>query len=112
LLRERGVIIPRGAGDARGGCSLGIADCGLKGDRTCQSAIRNPQSENQLTFCGFGAPSGPLSQSCAEDTFGRPHCFPFQPSKPSILNAQNPVWNSPMTMRPSAFRTSTPKAPL
>src|SRR5436305_8070865 len=64
----------------------------------------------QLTF-PLGAPSGPLSQSCALETFGTPHWCPFQPSKPSILRFQNPVLMSLMTMRPSAFRTWTPHAP-
>jgi len=27
----------------------------------------------ELTFAGFGAPSGPLSQSCALEMFGMPH---------------------------------------
>jgi len=44
--------------------------------------------------------------------FGIPHWWPFHPSKPSILNAQNPVAISLMTIKPSAFRTSTPNAPL
>src|SRR5688500_3926748 len=59
-----------------------------------------------------GAPSGPLSQSCAAETLGMPQSWPFQPSNPSILNAQKPLAASLATMRPSALRTSIPQLPF
>src|SRR5260370_11942243 len=43
--------------------------------------------------------------------FGIPRSFPFQPLKPSIRKAQNPVFESLMMSRPSEFRIFTPNAP-
>src|ERR1051326_453702 len=76
------------------------------------SCLLASDSSDQLTFPAFGTPSGPLSQSWAAEMFGNPHWCPFQPSKPSILKAQKPVTLSLTTISPSAFRTSTPQAPL
>src|SRR3954463_16330901 len=55
--------------------------------------------------------TGPRSQSWALDTLGIPQSEPFQPFQPSSLNAQKPVFESLMMIRPSQSRTFTPKAP-
>ena len=74
------------------------------GAAQCASALPLRQLTGRLT--------GPLSQSWTDEMLGTPQSSPFQPLKPSILNVQKPVVMSLTTIRPSALRTSTPKAPL
>ena len=71
---------------------------------------RHPHHETSPSQdIGLCTPSGPLSESCALELFGIPQSFPFQPSKPSILNNQKPVVMSLIMMSPSTLRTSIPQ---
>ena len=45
------------------------------------------------------------------EMLGIPQSWPFQPSKPSILKNQTPVFASLIMIRPSWLRTSMPNAP-
>ena len=73
-------------------CSIGAVGCGsLPSAHLSLGGEGRGRPTLQLTRAGAGAPSGPLSQSCALEALGMPHWWPFHPSNPSILNAQNPV---------------------